>query len=70
LLAQLRRPKRRIAGIQQTSLIAFALALAGAAGERWWYLLLALHPARQMFLAWGRHPEPTMLRGSRPAANT
>src|SRR5512132_4222337 len=72
LLAQLRRPERRIAGIQQTSLIAFALALAGAAGERWWYLLLAagvagasalllaLHPARQMFLARGRHPEPTM----------
>ena len=73
LLAQLRRPERRIAGIQQTSVVAFALALAGAAGEQWWYLLLAagvagasavllvLHPARETFLARGRHPEPTML---------
>src|SRR3954471_9245574 len=41
LLAQLRRPERRIAGIQQTSLVAFALACAGAVGGRWWYLALA-----------------------------
>src|SRR6478609_9684663 len=41
LLAQLRRPERRIAGIQQTAVVAFALALAGAAGRAWWYLALA-----------------------------
>src|SRR3954447_22230774 len=41
LLAQLRRPERRIAGIQQTALVAIALALAGAAGAAWWYLVLA-----------------------------
>jgi hypothetical protein len=66
LLAQLRRPERRIAGIQQTALVAIALALAGAAGEAWWYLVLAggvavafallvaLHPARQTVFARGR----------------
>jgi len=69
LLAQLRRPELRIAGIQQTAVVACALALAGAAGQNWWYLalaggiavasavLLALHPARQTFLARGRQPE-------------
>jgi hypothetical protein len=73
LLAQLRRPERRIAGIQQTAVVAFALALAGAAGRAWWYLalaggiafastvLLTLHPARRSFLARGRHLDPTML---------
>jgi F0F1-type ATP synthase assembly protein I len=73
LLTQLRRARRRIAGIQQTAVVAFALALAGAAGQKWGYValasgiavaaavLLALHPARQTFLARGRHPEPTML---------
>src|SRR3954447_11660561 len=40
LLAQLRRPERRFAGIQQTGLVAIALALAGAAGAAWWYLVL------------------------------
>src|SRR3954449_5977972 len=66
LLAQLRRPERRIAGIQQTALVAIALALAGAAGAGWWYLVLAagvavafavlllLHPARQTLFARGR----------------
>ena len=65
LLAQLRRPERRIAGVQQTAVVALALALAGVAGESWWYLvlaagvagvsavLLALHPARQTFLCGG-----------------
>lgn len=73
LLAQLRRPERRIAGIQQTAVVAFALAIAGVAGEEWWYLafaagiagacaaLLALHPARHTFLARGRSLEPMML---------
>ena len=37
LLAQLRRPERRIAGIQQTAVVAFALAAAGVAGEEWRY---------------------------------
>src|SRR3954469_8847718 len=41
LLAQLRRPERRIAGVQQTALVAMALALAGALGEAWRYLALA-----------------------------
>ena len=41
LLTQLRRPERRIAGVQQTALVAVALAVAGAAGEAWWYLALA-----------------------------
>src|SRR5881392_4402367 len=38
LLAQLRRPERRIAGIQQTAVVALTLAIAGAAGEEWLYL--------------------------------
>ena len=66
LLAQLRRPERRIAGIQTMAVVAFALALAGAAGEQWRYLalagglacacglLLALHPARRSFLDRGQ----------------
>ena len=65
LLSQLRRPETRIAGIQQTAVVASALALAGAAGQKGWYLalaggiavasavLLALHPAQQTFLARG-----------------
>ena len=73
LLSQLRRPERRIAGIQQTFAVALALALAGAAGQRPWYVALAvgiaaiatvlvwLHPARDTFLALGRRVEPTML---------
>jgi len=73
LLTQLGRSERRIAGIQQTAVVAFALALAGAAAQNWWYLalaggigvasavLLALHPARQTFLARGRQLEPMML---------
>jgi len=73
LLSQLRRPERRIAGLQQTAVVASTLALAGAAGQKGGYLalaggiavastlLLALHPARRTFLARGRHPEPGML---------
>src|SRR4051812_611450 len=34
LLSQLRSPERRIAGIQQTAVVAAALVLAGAAGQR------------------------------------
>src|SRR4051794_40401085 len=73
LLAQLRRPERRIAGIQQAAVVAVALALAGAAGQRGWYLalaggiavasavLLALHPARRTFVARRRQLQLTML---------
>ena len=73
LLAQLRRPDRRIAGIQQTGIVALALAAAAGLGEAWRYLalaggiagacalLLALHPARRTFLARGRRLEPVML---------
>jgi hypothetical protein len=73
LLTQLRRPERRIAGIQQTAVVAVALALAGAAGKQLWYLalafaiavacavLLVLHPARQTFLRRRRHVQPMML---------
>ncbi len=65
LLAQLRQPERRIAGVQQVGLVALALLLAGGAGAAWWYLvlvagigaavavLLALHPGRKAFLARG-----------------
>lgn len=72
LLVQLRFPERRIAGVQQTSVVALALAVAGAAGESWWYLVLAagvagvsavlvaLHPARQTFRARGK-VDPTTL---------
>src|SRR5437763_5421247 len=45
LLAQLRRPERRIAGMQQTAVVALALAVAGAAGEQRWYLALAVGTA-------------------------
>ena len=73
LLAQLRHPERRIAGIQQTALVALTLAFAGAAGERWLYLalaagitgacavLVALHPARRTFLALGRRLDSVLL---------
>ena len=72
LLAQLRRPERRIAGIQQTAVVAFALAVAGTAGGEWWYLalaagitvacvaLLALHPARRTLLSRERHLDPVL----------
>jgi hypothetical protein len=72
LLTQLRRPERRIGGIQQIAVVALALAVSGAAGEQWWYLalaagiagscavLLALHPARRTFLKRGRL-EPMLL---------
>ena len=73
LLAQLRRPERRIAGIQQTAVVALTLAIAGAAGEEWLYLalaggisaacavLVALHPARQTLLALGQRIDPVLL---------
>lgn len=73
LLAQLRRPERRIAGIQQTAVVGLALAVAGAAGEQWRYtalaagilgacaVLLALHPVRRTFLARGRRPDSVLL---------
>jgi len=73
LLAQLRRPERRIAGIQQTGLVALALAAAAVIGEASSYLalaagiagacavLLALHPARRTFLTRGQRLEPVLL---------
>jgi hypothetical protein len=73
LFAQLRRPERRIAGIQQTAVVALALAISGVAGEEWWYLalaagitgacavLLALHPARDTFFARGRQLDPLLV---------
>jgi len=73
LLAQLRRPERRIAGIQQTVVVALALAMAGVPGEAWRYValaaglagvgavLVALHPARATFLARGPHLDVVML---------
>ena len=73
LLAQLRRPERRIAGIQQTAVVAVALVMAGVAGEAWRYgavgagvvgvgaVLVALHPARATFLARGQHLDVVML---------
>src|SRR4029079_14892511 len=69
LLAQLRRPERRIAGIQQTAAVGFVHAIASAAGEEWRYmalaagisaacaLLLALHPARRTFLVRGQRTD-------------
>lgn len=73
LLAQLRRPERRIAGIQQTAVVAVALAIAAVAGKEWRYtalaagiagacaVLLALHPARETFLTRGRQLDPLLL---------
>jgi hypothetical protein len=62
LLAQIRRPERSIAGLQQTGAVLVALTLAAIAAEEWRYLALVgllaaalgilfeLHPARQAFL--------------------
>ena len=73
LFAQLRRPERRIAGIQQTGIVALALAVAAVIGAAWSYLalaagiaaacavLLTLHPARRTFLRRGPRLEPAML---------
>jgi hypothetical protein len=73
LLALVRSPERRIAGVQQTAAVALALALAGAVGESWRWLVLAagvagvsavlvaLHPARQDFGLQGRQPDRKML---------
>ena len=81
LLAQLRRPERRIAGIQQTAVVALALAVVGVAGEAWRYgavaagvagvgaVLVALHPARATFLARGQHLDVVMLALAAVAAD-
>ena len=73
VLSQLRRPERRIAGIQQTVVVAVTLALAGAAGQRASYfalagaiavastILVALHPARRTFLVRTRPADRMML---------
>jgi hypothetical protein len=61
LLAQLRRPLHRIAGLQQGGVVVVALAVAAFAAGEWRYvgliavivfvlaILLALHPAREEF---------------------
>jgi hypothetical protein len=73
LLAQLRHPERRIAGLQQTAIVAFALAAAGISGRAWGYLwlaagvaamlglLLALHPARRDFVHRSSHTRPLLV---------
>jgi hypothetical protein len=62
LLAQVRRPLQRIAGLQQAAVVTVVLAIAAFAAAEWRYLglvaavslalaiLLALHPARGEFL--------------------
>ena len=73
LLAQLRRPWQRIAGLQQTALVAVVLAGAGVAGGALRYLalaaalltatglLLAVHPARGEMLRRGASAQPSLL---------
>ena len=73
LLAQLRHPSQRIAGLQQTALVAIILAGAGVAGRAFWYLglaaalltatglLLAMHPARGEILRCGASAQPLLL---------
>jgi hypothetical protein len=80
LLAQLRRPELRIAGMQQMAVVACALAVAGAAGEAWRYMELAagiagacavlvvLHPSRPTFLARGQRLDPVLFALSCVAA--
>ena len=72
LLAQLRRPERRIAGLQQLAVASCALAGAAAAATAWDHLVLAgllaaacgaallLHPARASFLRRGARPRPLL----------
>lgn len=72
LLAQVRHPLHRIAGLQQTAIVAVSLVIAALTAEEWRYfglvaaiifalsILLALHPTRQEFLS-GRGPmKPTL----------
>jgi hypothetical protein len=72
LLAQVRRPLHRIAGLQQTAVVAVALAVAALTAEEWRYfgliaaivfalaLLLALHPSRREFLNSRGSKKPTL----------
>jgi hypothetical protein len=72
LLAQLRRPEARIAGLQQIGVAVVALAAAATAGGEWRYLalvaglsvalagVLALHPARASFLHRGDSIRPRL----------
>ncbi|MDX6511762.1 MAG: hypothetical protein QOE36_1266 [Gaiellaceae bacterium] len=72
LLAQLRCPERRIAGLQQSALVVVALAAAGVAGGAWRYVVLAavlgvaigglvaLHPARGELLRREGRPSPLL----------
>jgi hypothetical protein len=72
LLAQVRRPLHRIAGLQQAAVVGGALAIASLAAAEWRYfaliaavvcalaILLALHPARREFLTWRGPAKPTL----------
>jgi hypothetical protein len=72
LLAQVRRPLYRIAGLQQAAAVTVALAIAALTAEEWPYLglvaaialalaiLLALHPARQEFLSGRGQAKPSL----------
>jgi hypothetical protein len=72
LLAQVRRPLHRIAGLQQMAVVAVALVIAALTAEEWRYfdlvaaivfalaILLALHPARREFLTRRGSAKPTL----------
>ena len=72
LLPQLRRPRNRIAGLQQTAVVAVAIAFASLAAKEWRYgglvaglavalaIVFALHPARREFLHRGGSPKPLL----------
>ncbi|MFL5954353.1 MAG: hypothetical protein ACJ76I_09630 [Gaiellaceae bacterium] len=80
LLAQVRRPIRRIAGLQQMALVLLALVIAALGAEEWRYfglvaavafalaILLALHPARDEFLNARGRAKPTLALAAAVAA--
>jgi hypothetical protein len=72
LLAQVRRPLHRIAGLQQTAVVVVAIVIAALTAGEWRYfrlvaaivfalaILLALHPARREFLNGRGSAKPTL----------